>query len=403
MPEKPEKPTLLLIAHTYAIDEHAKKLPELARYFSLTCITVSKRSWGKHFGLAVEHARQSVEMPEYEIIELDARGDVNSVTGFVLTGLQDVISSSNWNIILVENEPWSLLKWQTFLYSKIYCRGAMYGEFTWENLIRPGLKGSILSIVYKLTARWADFWICGNRAAAKIVLEYGMPPESVLVSPQVGVDPNHYRPALTGKLASQKESFSIPSKSLVVGFAGRLVEEKGISDLLNAVEIINQSPAFKSHPVYLAFMGHGPMRSLIESTAAEKTWLKIFDPVPHHQLPAFLQCLDILVLGSHRVVNMQTCWEEQFGHVLIEAIACGALVLGSQSGAIPEVIGDNDLLFTPGSVNELADLLLKYLLDRDSYSIKKKQLQARLMEEYTHAAVADDWADFLLEKFHVSL
>src|SRR5689334_22786398 len=39
------KPSLLVISHTYAVDEHAKKLPELSRWFEVTCATVSREGF----------------------------------------------------------------------------------------------------------------------------------------------------------------------------------------------------------------------------------------------------------------------------------------------------------------------------------------------------------------------
>ena len=66
--------------------------------------------------------------------------------------------------------------------------------------------------------------------------------------------------------------------------------------------------------------------------------------MPLNDVPRHLRALDALVLPSEST----PLWKEQFGHVLIEAMACGVPVVGSDSGAIPEVIGEAGLLFPGG-------------------------------------------------------
>jgi glycosyltransferase involved in cell wall biosynthesis len=75
-------------------------------------------------------------------------------------------------------------------------------------------------------------------------------------------------------------------------------------------------------------------------------------------MPAFLKDLDVLVLPSVTILPMH---REQFGRVLVEAMAAGVPVVGSSSGAIPEVIGDAGLLVPerdPGALAQAIDRVL---------------------------------------------
>jgi len=389
------KPTLLLIAHTYTIGEHAKKLPSLARHFEVTCATVRGENFGQY---GIEGSRFVTERADdvYTHVELPTLGSIHSVTGFIMVGLGRLINSRPWDFVLVENEPWGFLKWQTLFACRMSGKVKRYGEFTWENVLRPGLKGIILSAVYRLTARWADFAVGGNIAAGRILEDYGMPADRVLVCPQVGVDEvSHFAPDAAQKKAL-RTSLGLPADAFVVGFAGRLTPEKGVADVLQAIG--QMPPAVVGGPqgLHFALMGHGVMGDGLRAKAATVDWLHVYNAVPHHELPQFLQCLDVLALGSHPVRSKGQCWEEQFGHVLIEAIACGVIAIGSTSGAIPEVLGDRELTFPVGDASAISRLLQRLSSDVTFADEKRAFLTARLYQHFTHDAVTDRLSRFLL-------
>lgn len=392
-------PSLLLVAHTYAVAEHAKKLPELARHFNLTCATVMTGSLKGLYGLEGDRFGGEKASDAYECHRLDVIGSVASVTRFFMRGLGSILRSRRWDYVLVENEPWSFLKWQALLQARRSGQVRCFGEFTWENVLRPGLKGLLLKKCYQLTARWSDFWICGNMAASRIVYEAGMTEDRVLVCPQVGVDPKHCQPVDAARRAQLRREAGLPDRAFIIGFAGRLVEEKGVLDVVRAVESLPEEERGGQCGVHLALKGHGPLRDHLQSKAAHSDWLHVFDPVPHHDLPPFLQSLDLLLLGSHPVDRGGTHWEEQFGHILIEAIACGALAAGSSSGAIPEVLDDGDLIFPPGDVARIAELIRKLRAEPAWTADKKSRQQNQLHDRYTHAAVAEKISNFLKRRF----
>ena len=106
--------------------------------------------------------------------------------------------------------------------------------------------------------------------------------------------------------------------------------------------------------------------------------------MPSTHLPHYFSGLDVLVLPSLSRAN----WKEQFGRVLIEAMACDVITVGARSGAIPEVVGDAGLTFAEGDVDDLRTQL-QNLIDsvslRDDLRSKGRQ---RVVENYTQAAVA---------------
>ena len=103
-------------------------------------------------------------------------------------------------------------------------------------------------------------------------------------------------------------------------------------------------------------------------------------------MPAFYHTLDVLVLPSRSRPN----WKEQFGRVLIEAMACGVPVVGSTCGEIPMVIGDAGLIFPENDCAALTAALQSLLDDRAQRTALAAAGRRRVLERFTMQQVAAD-------------
>ena len=142
---------------------------------------------------------------------------------------------------------------------------------------------------------------------------------------------------------------SLTDSELVLGLFGRLVPEKGVRDAVSILEGLN-----RVRPARLLLVGSGPEGSAALALAAE---LRLDGRVELHEwsLPEKLaehyrRCH--LVLAPSRATPT---WAEQFGRVIVEAQACGAVVAGYASGSIPEVGGEAAIVVPEGRVDLLAD------------------------------------------------
>jgi glycosyltransferase involved in cell wall biosynthesis len=137
-------------------------------------------------------------------------------------------------------------------------------------------------------------------------------------------------------------------------------------------------------------VGNGGIQADLERQAGELGLADrvSFKPsVPSCEVPGFLSSMDALVLPSLTRPN----WKEQFGRVLIEAMACGVPVVGSDSGEIPSVIGDAGLVFPEGNVAALRERL-QGLMDQDSLRGELSERgRQRVLEHYTQAKVAEQY------------
>jgi glycosyltransferase involved in cell wall biosynthesis len=153
-----------------------------------------------------------------------------------------------------------------------------------------------------------------------------------------------------------------------VGFAGRLIEEKGIWDLIAACRRLDE-------PVRLLLVGDGPLRSALADLDLPGE-VRIWSGLSHERMPDAYAEMDVLVLPSRTTAT----WAEQFGRVLVEALWCGVPVIGSNSGEIPWVIGatGGGRLFSEGNEEALAAVLRELQNDPE---------ERRLLAERGRAAV----------------
>lgn len=107
-----------------------------------------------------------------------------------------------------------------------------------------------------------------------------------------------------------------------------------------------------------------------------------------------MQVLDVFALASKAQIETSgVIWEEQFGRVLIEAAAAGAVVIGSTSGAIPEVIDDREMTVPPGNVSSLTQLIKQLGENTDFYSKKQSCQNERIRAHYAEDVHAAQWEE----------
>ena len=184
-----------------------------------------------------------------------------------------------------------------------------------------------------------------NAAAGRIVERKGFPGRARTVD--LGTDLTLFYP---GAYAGP------PREVPVVGFAGRLDASKGAAVLLRAAAL---DGGFR---VVLA--GDGPERDHLEELARSlgiADHVELLGALAPDALPDFYRSLDVLAVPSLTT----STWVEQFGRVALEAMACGTPVVVSDSGALPEVVGDAALVVTEGDVAELAKALAQVVRDPD--------------------------------------
>ncbi len=106
--------------------------------------------------------------------------------------------------------------------------------------------------------------------------------------------------------------------------------------------------------------------------------------VRDEDVPYYINAMDVLLLPSETMSN----WKEQFGRVLVEAMACGVPCIGSDSGAISEVLGEAGLIFSERDCSELAEAIKKLMADSGLYQSLRERGMERARKYFSCEAYA---------------
>jgi glycosyltransferase involved in cell wall biosynthesis len=233
----------------------------------------------------------------------------------------------------------------------------------------------------RATLRRADGWIACGALVWDAMMARGYPPAAGRVLP-LAVDRDVFHPQSDEIRAQARRTLGLTSP--IIGFAGRLVESKGLAVLMRALEGL---PARR--PWSLLLLGSGPYQERLHTWARERGWANRVRAIlaPHHDVARYLGAMDVLVAPSQTTPR----WKEQFGRVLIEAMACGVPVLASDSGEIPKVVGDagrvlpkTDAAAWSAALTEILDdaQMRRHMIERglaraDEYSVERVAAQYR--------------------------
>ncbi|MHB0870027.1 MAG: glycosyltransferase [Chloroflexota bacterium] len=375
---------VLMLSKACVVGTYQRKLEELAAQEGVELLAIVPPYWQEESRrIALEPLHTRGYRLEVEPIRFNGRFHI-----FHFPGLARHFRDFRPDVVHVDEEPYNLATLHALRLARR--SGARSLFFTWQNLYHR----------YPAPFRWmeqysfhaADCAIAGNAEAVEVLRRKGFS-KPVEVIPQFGVDPDIFSrqpSAISYQLSAISRQDSALSTQnpeprtqnpFRVGFVGRLVEQKGILDLLEAVAGLHGDCP-------LTLVGAGPLRQAIEARATDlgiSNRVEILGGVPSREMPAILNRMDVLVLPSRTRSN----WKEQFGRALVEAMACQVPVVGSDSGEIPHVIGDAGLVFPEGDVEALRAHLAKLQAAPEVRRSLGERGRARVLEHFTQARVAE--------------
>jgi L-malate glycosyltransferase len=380
---------ILVASHTYIVDINGDKLRALAQLDrSIEVTVVVPRRWqpGGVQNKIIETVGK--EEGNFRIVPLSNFSQNNQALLSFGTDLLSLLKTFHPHIIQVEQGSKSLGYAQLITANKWLNLRAKNVFFTWWNL--PYTAKFPLSWLEAYNLRNTDGLIAGNQDAVDVLHDRGYRRAASII-PQLGVDEELFSPHPQPELA---RSLGIAPDEFTIGFVGRFVAEKGILTLIKALSNLIS-------PWKLLLLGRGDLKETI-LTEANRAGIAdrviLIESVPHAQVPDYINLMNTLVLPSETTYRVKTLsavgWKEQFGHVLIEAMACKVPVIGSDSGEIPNVIGAAGLIFPEGDAGSLRNHL-QSLIDHPELAreLGDRGYQ-RAMTRYTNQALAKEQLAF---------
>jgi glycosyltransferase involved in cell wall biosynthesis len=271
-----------------------------------------------------------------------------------LTGLEFALFDKD--IIYTSDITWY------FTYQAVMAKqkfGKKIIALAWENIPFAYEEDEQMKTMKDRNRMFVDIFVAVTERAKEALLLEGVPEEKIIVIP-MGVDVNRLSPDNDERERLRKE-LGIKDKENVVLFAGRLVWEKGIYDLLHASKLIEKESVTDNAKIKFIVIGEGPESQGSIHRVQEMGIGQMFTFYPSHNMFDILKAADIFVMPS---ISTKT-WQEQFGVILIQAMACGLPVISTLTGSIPEVVDDAGILVQPNDPRELSASIMKLLLDNN--------------------------------------
>lgn len=347
---------ILVIGHSYVVDSNRQFWNQVALNDGVKVDIIVPKVWKSNLINKLSFLWNSNTDKYFnKIYDLDCKFLGNaSLYFFNWLSLFKIFNATKYDLIFVFQETWSLSVAQvSFVKFITKNRKTLYYLAVCQNIIKPHLKWIIpweKVITYKV-----DRILFCTREIVDVLNWKGIKQKTA------------YLP-----FTYDQNIYDFKSKplgdELVIGYLGRLTEEKGISNLVLACKKLRAEKI----NVKLLLGGNGPLKGTIH-----EDFIEFVGPFKHSEAHLFYHNINLFVLPS----ETRRFWKEQFGRVIVEAVASGTPIVGSNSGAIPEVLSTLELnyIFKEGDADDLVAVIKKLIRDMKLKEFDMKMIRANAL------------------------
>ena len=326
-------------------------------------------------GLKIGADLKEIDDPEIEYMSL------TSENSRILTfkGIIKFLSLHRPRIIILDIDPISVTALQIGIWAKIFksklfcisCENISLDIF--DSYRRRGIKGIFFTILKKILLMITKHLIYGvftiNNEGTEIFKNERF--KNVRKIP-LGFDPKYFNINTVERKAVRSK---LGLDGFVIGFFGRITYEKGIHILIDALKMIKNykwTLLIDEFDIYKSEFQENIHNQIIHSGLINR--VVSINP-KHDEMGSFINSVDVVVMPSISTSS----WEEQYGRIAAESMACGKLVLASSSGALPMLLNGHGILFKEGDVKCLSKILEKLITKKQTYKYTDQEIS-----EYAH-------------------
>lgn len=365
---------LLVVSHSCATATNQRIYAELQARPGWDVTLAIPAGWKDEFGNVLD--QPPCPGLEGRVWKLPVLGAGKIILHAYRTNWARILHRETFDVIYVSEEPYAVAAAQICLANLRQTRPAALGFYSAQNIRKqyPPPFAWTEGMLY----RRSRFAFPVTETVAAVLAEKGFRGAASICP--LPIDPGLYRPY--GEAA---DVALLPRNDggIVLGYVGRLVEAKGLRTLAAALGKL------RDRAWRLVVIGSGDYEAefreeLRAGGVLERVDFRGF--VPHEKTPRFLSAMDVVVVPSETQPN----WKEQFGRVIPEALACGAAVVGSDSGEIPILIerSGGGLVFPERDAAALAERLRVVIDNADMRRAFSQTGGSWVMETLSVRAVA---------------
>lgn len=321
----------------------------------------------------------------------------------VYAGVSDLVTRTRPTHILVDSDPASMM---TLAAARNARRtGARLLCLTCENLPRNFLReawlgattlqprkavaGAITQLLSSLAQRRVDHLFTISRDGTRVMEQLGY--SGRITQTPLGFDAQIFHPHEPKRIAPFRARIGLDRPT--IAYFGRVVPEKGVDLLVRALAGMLDQPwqflidDFERYRT--PYMEN--ILALLDSTGVKSR--TVFFRSSHAEIADYMNAADIVALPSISTPK----WKEQYGRVAPEAMACGKIVVASDSGALPELVGEAGFTFPEGDVEALRGRLVRIL---ETPSAERERIGASAALRARQHLSAERQAEILLERLN---
>jgi glycosyltransferase involved in cell wall biosynthesis len=235
-------------------------------------------------------------------------------------------------------------------------------------------------LVYPVYFKFINLFLPGGKRQAKYLEYYGVK-KNRIIEAKMTVDIEYIKKISSTLAINDKkricEKYNIPHNKLIFLFVGRLIEEKGIKDLIDAFNKLKQDN------IFLLIVGDGCLRTYVENKIKNNEKICYAGRIIAKELIEILYTADILVLPSHY---------EPWGLVVNEAMAMGRpVIVSDQVGCIDDLVTHQQtgLIIKSGSIRDLIDAI-EFMINNENRRLMMGRESAIKISDWTLANEANN-------------
>lgn len=299
------------------------------------------------------------------------------------TGLVRAMRKARPDVILMMEEAFSMFALQVVLLQPFLAPGAkmiFYSNHIGSYRPFPYRLRKLYNIISKIVFRRTEVGYCVNEKAERMLAETSFRGERRIrfhgINQEVFTEVPRCR---------ARREIGMPEDCHLFLFAGRLIEPKGVQDLIDAFARLRAERV--GEPLRLLIVGDGEYAGALHAKVSE---LGLDDVVEFRRTVPVEKVSTYMCAATAFVLPSRGAWKEQFGRVNAEAMLVGTTIIGSTSGEIPSIIGEGGFIFQADDIDDLQWTMARVLDDHEEVERRRRIGREFAVREYSvHGFVED--------------